>query len=67
MNKAELKAELEGVIQDTVETRPLDSLEMLVIRTLVRSKGIDLDDEDGPSEPTIKGWMEWLSAHSPDG
>jgi aryl carrier-like protein len=63
----ELKDELAGLIQDTVETRPLDSLEMLVVRTLIRSKGVEIDDDDAPVEPTIKGWMEWLCAHSPDG
>jgi aryl carrier-like protein len=67
MNRVELKIELAGLIQDTVETRPLDSLEMLVVRTLIRSKGTEMADDEGPSEPTIKGWMEWLCVHSPDG
>ena len=64
MDIAELKSELAEVIQDTVETRPLDSLEMLVVRTLIRSKGIDIGDDDRPAEPTIGGWFAWMSERS---
>jgi aryl carrier-like protein len=67
MDMAELKLELEGIIQDTVDNRPLDSLEMLVVRTLIHTKGIAVTDDDVPAEPTIRGWTEWVSSHLPVG
>jgi aryl carrier-like protein len=63
----DLEAELTGLLQDSNSERPLDSLEMLVVRTAIRSRGIDITDDHHPTEPTLGGWMKWLDEYSKAG
>jgi aryl carrier-like protein len=63
----EIESELAAVLQDSNRERPLDSLEMLIVRTTLRSHGIDVADDEGPGKPTIEEWFRWLRASSKDG
>ena len=57
---ATLEKKLKQVLSESDENRQLDSLEMMMVRLTLESKGISLDAEQLPNTPTIKGWLEWL-------
>lgn len=55
-----IRSELYELIQTTSDERDLDSLETVVVRSCLEANNLKVDDNEGPVENTIGGWMLWL-------
>jgi hypothetical protein len=54
-----LEKKLDQALQDADHQRVLDSLETVVVKTLLSTEGLSVSDEFVPSQNTVAGWLEW--------
>lgn len=60
-----LRHGIEHVLQESDETRELDSLEVMTVRAYLVGKGIRFDAADDELPTTIGGWLTWAARCSP--
>jgi len=65
--RAELEQDLKHVLQEVSLHRPLDSLDTIIVRSYLASKGIEVSENSLPRTNTIGGWLEWAEQFSLDG
>jgi hypothetical protein len=63
----ELSKELEFELQESDHHRELDSLETVVVRSLLAARGLTVGDDYAPDHNTIEGWLTWAAHSSPAG
>jgi len=59
-----IKIEFGSALQETDPSRPLDSLETVVIKTIASKHGIQIADEIIPETNSIAGWIAWIERFS---
>ncbi|HEY7418308.1 MAG TPA: hypothetical protein VH593_24215 [Ktedonobacteraceae bacterium] len=65
--RAELERDLKHALQEVSLHRSLDSLDTIIVRSYLASKGIEVPDNSLPHTNTIGGWLEWAEQFSLDG
>jgi hypothetical protein len=63
----ELSKELEFELQEIDHDRELDSLETVVVRSLLAARGFAVPDQLLPPSNTIQGWLTWAERSSQGG
>lgn len=58
-DRAEFERDLKHILQETSLHRTLDSLDVIIVRSYLVSKGIELAESALPPINTIGGWLEW--------
>jgi hypothetical protein len=64
MPRSEIVRNMELALQETNHNRELDSLETIIIQTLLTTRGIPIEDGFMPNINTIAGWLEWVEQSS---
>lgn len=50
----------ESALQESNHKRELDSLETVIVKTILTSQGVQVPDNFVPETNTIAGWLEWI-------
>lgn len=67
LERTEFERDLKHMLQETNLYRSLDSLETIIIRSYLSSKGIEVSEDELPKTHTIGGWLEWADRFLHDG
>ncbi len=59
-----LEQELEFELQERDHHRELDSLETVVVRSVLAARGFSVPDSLVPAANTIEGWLKWVTHSS---
>jgi len=62
-----IEQEIKELLQINNSAQDLDSLEVVVIKSYLRSRGLEEQSQLTPSANTIKGWLECLNPYFRDG
>jgi hypothetical protein len=67
LTRSELAHGLEFALQETNHERPLDSLDMCVVRAYMVARGIQIAADAWPDSNCIRGWLDWADRLSRSG
>jgi hypothetical protein len=62
--RGEIEQSIEDILRETNKDRALDSVEMIIVETVLVAHGIAIPEGSIPPSNTIKGWLEWAERSS---
>jgi hypothetical protein len=62
--RGEVEQSIEDALRETNHDRALDSVEMIIVETVLVAHGIAVAEGSIPPINTINGWLEWAERSS---